>query len=89
MNSSTPTAASGLVLRREQPSRFWAVCWYFKALTTLLSPAGVEYNQRMWWALGILLAFVVFDLLVARFGFDSRPGFNSNPEPKDRSHKAI
>jgi hypothetical protein len=43
----------------------------------------------MWLALGILLALVVFDLLVALFGFDSRPGFNSNPESKDRPRNAI
>jgi hypothetical protein len=43
----------------------------------------------MWIPLGFLAAILAFDVLVWRFGVDSRPGFGVNPEPKDTPRRAI
>ena len=43
----------------------------------------------MWLPLVMLGVILLLDVLVWFFGVDSRPGFSSNPEPKDTSHRAI
>ena len=43
----------------------------------------------MWLPLVILAVILVLDVLAWRFGVDSRPGFGSNPEPKNTSHRAV